>query len=99
MAKVTAQARALGFLVRRGQAEDRHALGDEARALTAEGCCELRAPAQELRGELDLVGIATSPLVRAVQTAESLAEAGALDSVIVRAELGLGPASGTGIAS
>ena len=69
------------FLVRHGVAEDNHPLGDEARALTAEGRKEFRDFASELAEELDLKGIATSPLVRAVQTAELLADAGDIDDI------------------
>lgn len=75
------------YLVRHGRAEDTHRLGDEARALTAEGRDELRAFARDLRRELVLEGIATSPLVRAVQTAEILAEACGISDVRVRREL------------
>ena len=76
------------YLVRHGKAEDGHPLGDEARALTAEGRVELRELAAELAAEMtDLQGIATSPLVRAVQTAEILAQAWGLDRVESRGEL------------
>ena len=63
-------------------------MGDEARALTAEGRVELREMAAELAEEMtELQGIATSPLVRAVQTAEILAQAWRLDRVESRGEL------------
>ena len=69
------RAEGLIYLVRHGKAEDNHPLGDEARGLTAEGRREFRELMQEIAGKLDLRGIATSPLVRAVQTAELMAEA------------------------
>src|SRR3954469_9879140 len=87
----------LHYLVRHGAAEDRHALGDDARALTAEGRIEFRKLARELDSELSLTAIATSPLVRAVQTAEILAEACGVRRVVVRGELGVGGATAGGI--
>ena len=87
------------YLIRHGDAEDRHALGDDARALTAEGRREFRALAAELADDLGLVGVATSLLVRAVQTAEILAEACGVEEVVVRGELALGRASATSIAA
>ena len=75
------------YLVRHGRAEDDHPLGDEARALTSEGRNELRELAAELGPKLGLVGIATSPLVRAVQTAEILAHASGIDRVETHGEL------------
>ena len=89
----------LQFLVRHGAAEDRHALGDDARALTAEGRTELRKLARELSSELELTAIATSPLVRAVQTAEILAEACGVRDIVVRGELSVDGASAAGIES
>jgi phosphohistidine phosphatase len=88
------------FLVRHGIAEDEHPLGDEARALTAEGRQEFRALARELRVELDelgFVGIVTSPLVRAVQTAEILAEACGIDEIRSEGALAAEVANATGI--
>jgi phosphohistidine phosphatase len=78
------------YLVRHGRAEDTHPLGDEARALTADGRREFRELAAELGGKLGLVGIATSPLVRATQTAEILAAAAHVDRVESRGELAAG---------
>jgi phosphohistidine phosphatase len=75
------------LIVRHGTAEDQHALGDEARALTAEGRDEFRAHARRVAKRIELQGIATSPLVRAVQTAEILARACKVNRVIVRREL------------
>jgi phosphohistidine phosphatase len=69
------------FLVRHGAAEDDHPLGDEARGLTAEGRSAFRALVAEIGPELGIRGIVTSPLVRAVQTAEILAEACGIDEV------------------
>ncbi|HEY0707558.1 MAG TPA: histidine phosphatase family protein [Polyangia bacterium] len=79
------------FLVRHGIAEDSHAGGDEARALTEEGRTAFRKfardMADELRGENRIIGIVTSPLVRAVQTAEILADAVGITEV--RTEMSL----------
>jgi phosphohistidine phosphatase len=81
------------YLVRHGRAEDAHPLGDEARALTAEGRRDFRALAGELGDKLGLEGIATSPLVRATQTAEILAGAATVDRVESRGELASGGGS------
>jgi phosphohistidine phosphatase len=75
------------LLVRHGKAEDTHPLGDGARALTEEGREDFRSHARKLADELSLEGILTSPLVRAVQTAEILADACGVDQVQVRGEL------------
>jgi len=83
----------LVLLVRHGKAEDSHPLGDPARALTKEGREALRIHAGKLSGDVAVEGILTSPLVRAVQTAEILAEAWAVTQVLVRAELDFGRAS------
>jgi phosphohistidine phosphatase len=85
------------FLVRHGIAEDEHALGDEARALTSEGRRQFQELAAEIADELDLVGIATSPLVRAVQTAEILAAASGVAEVRSEGALASAVASPTGI--
>jgi phosphohistidine phosphatase len=82
------------LLVRHAKAEAEHPLGDWARALTAEGRAAFRRQARLLAGKVTLEGIATSPYVRAVQTAEILAEACAVDDVSVRLELA--PAKGVG---
>ena len=87
------------YIVRHGAAEDHHALGDGARALTAEGRDEFRELAGELGAKLaGLRTIATSPLVRAVQTAEILATACEISEVVVRAELAAERASGQSVA-
>ena len=78
------------FLVRHGRAEDTHPLGDEARALTVEGRREFRELAEDLGDRLGLKGIATSPLVRATQTAELLAAGTGVDRVESRGELASG---------
>jgi phosphohistidine phosphatase len=75
------------FLVRHGKAEDGHPLGDGARALTAEGREEFRSLVEKVAGQLGLTGILTSPLVRAVQTAEILAEVCGVTDVQVKGEL------------
>jgi phosphohistidine phosphatase len=71
------------YLVRHGIAEDRHPLGDKARALTPEGRRGFRDLAADIGPKLGLVGIVSSPLVRAVQTAEILAEAAGIEEVRV----------------
>jgi phosphohistidine phosphatase len=75
------------LLVRHGKAEDSHPLGDGARALTDEGREEFRAHAERIAGHVALRGILTSPLVRAVQTAEILAAACGVGSIEVKDEL------------
>src|SRR5262249_13449288 len=87
MARKQGKRRRPVVLVRHGRAEDEHPAGDAAGALSAGGRREFRAHARELRRGLRIEAIATSPLVRAVQTAEILADALGLDDVVVRAEL------------
>ena len=87
------------YLIRHGKAEDEHRLGDGARALTEEGRQEFRAHAEKMASHMKLTGIATSPLVRAVQTAELLADACRCDQVIVRGELEADHASARSIES
>ncbi len=75
------------LLVRHGKAEDGHPLGDKARALTTEGRREFREHAQRLAATIRLTSVITSPLVRAVQTAEVLADALGIDGIVVAREL------------
>lgn len=75
------------ILVRHARAEDEHPEGDHARALTAEGRAAFRAHARRLAKALRVQRIVTSPLVRAVQTAELLAAACGIDQVTVDAAL------------
>ncbi|WP_163869670.1 SixA phosphatase family protein [Myxococcus eversor] len=75
------------LLVRHAKAEDTHVLGDEARALTPEGRALFRQHARKLARLTPLRGIVTSPLVRAVQTAELFAEALGLSRVEVHPAL------------
>jgi phosphohistidine phosphatase len=89
----------LCYLVRHGRAEDDHPQGDGARGLTSEGRRQFRELARELGGELGLEGIATSPLVRATQTAEILAQAAAVEEVNVYGQLGADRASAEGVAT
>jgi phosphohistidine phosphatase len=85
------------LLVRHGKAEDHHPLGDAARPLTDEGREEMREHARKVAGHVGLEGILTSPAVRAVQTAEILAEACGVEVVGVRGELSIDRASTRGI--
>jgi phosphohistidine phosphatase len=91
----------LVYLVRHGKAEDHHPLGDGARALTSEGRREFRELADALAAKpgLGLHTIATSPLVRAVQTAEILAEACGVEEVPSHAALEAERASGQTVAA
>jgi phosphohistidine phosphatase len=75
------------MLVRHAVAEEDHPLGDEARALTVEGRAAFRQHARKLARLTPMTGILTSPLVRAVQTAEILAEAFGLAQVEVHRAL------------
>lgn len=75
------------LLVRHARAEDAHLLGDKVRALTGEGRNAFRAHARRLAERTELLGVVTSPLVRAVQTAELLADAFGLREIAVRGEL------------
>ena len=87
------------YLVRHGRAEDSHPLGDEARGLTADGRRDFRELLGEIGKKLNLQGIATSPLVRAVQTAELLSEATGTDEIVVRGSLAYEQASGASVLS
>ncbi|MET0406436.1 MAG: histidine phosphatase family protein, partial [Cystobacter sp.] len=75
------------MLVRHAHAEAEHRLGDEARPLSLEGRSSFRAHARKLARLTPMVGIITSPLVRAIQTAEILAEAFGLTQVELLPEL------------
>jgi phosphohistidine phosphatase len=75
------------LLVRHAKAEPEHPLGDWARGLTAKGRKAFAAHARVLAEHCSLKGIATSPWVRAVQTAEILAEATGVGNVQSRGEL------------
>jgi phosphohistidine phosphatase len=92
-----AQSERLVYLVRHGSAEDSHALGDEARGLTPDGRRTFRELAQQVSKRLDLKGIASSPLVRAVQTAELLAEVAGIDEVSIRGTLASDHGSGAAV--
>jgi len=69
------------LVIRHGAARDRGefaqtGLSDDLRPLTAEGADEMRKVARGLRTQVKRIDfLATSPLVRAVQTAEIVAEA------------------------
>jgi phosphohistidine phosphatase len=76
------------LLVRHAKAEDDHPLGDRARALTAEGRQEFREHARRIAGRVRLSRVLTSPLVRAVQTAELLAAALGIEEIVVNKDLG-----------
>ncbi len=75
------------LLVRHARAEETHGLGDAARGLDAKGRLAFRKHAKKLAERTQLVGIATSPLVRAVQTAEILADAFGLPEVVIHRAL------------
>ncbi len=75
------------MLVRHAVAEDEHPLGDEARGLTVEGRVAFRQHARKLARLTPMTGVLTSPLVRAVQTAEIFAEAFGLAQVEVHRAL------------
>lgn len=79
------------ILVRHGLAQESHRAGDGARGLTEEGRRKFRKQAQRLARKLSIRMIVSSPLVRAVQTAELLAEACGLDSVEIHESLSPGP--------
>lgn len=86
------------FLVRHGVAEDDHPAGDAARPLTAKGRRRFRKHARRLGPELGVSHIVTSPLVRAVQTAELLALGNGIEEVSVHAALIPGPETGRKLA-
>ncbi len=86
-------------MVRHGKAEDEHPGGDGHRALTPGGREQFRTHADHLCQRARLVSIATSPLVRAVQTAELLASSWGISQVVVRSELAYQRANGTSIAA
>jgi phosphohistidine phosphatase len=75
------------MLIRHAASEDVHPLGDEARPLSAEGRAAFRNHARKLARLTPMAGIVTSPLVRAVQSAEMLAEAFGLGRVEVHQAL------------
>ncbi len=83
----TSRGEGLVYLVRHGRAEDHHPLGDEARALTTDGRRAFRDLMKELASKLALDGIVTSPLVRAVQTAELMASATGVEEIEVQGSL------------
>jgi phosphohistidine phosphatase len=82
------------LLVRHGSAVDDHPLGDGARPLEPEGREAFRRHARRLAQLVTLKGIVTSPLVRAVQTAEILAEACGVTEVRVDGALHLNTSPG-----
>jgi phosphohistidine phosphatase len=63
------------YLVRHGKAEEKGAGGDASRRLSAEGRERFAAHARRMASRLALSRIATSPLVRARETADLLAAA------------------------
>jgi phosphohistidine phosphatase len=79
------------MFIRHAVAEGDHRLGDEFRPLTIEGRALFRAHARKLARLTPMVGIVTSPLVRAIQTAEILAEAFGISQVEILPELGPRP--------
>lgn len=87
------------LLVRHARAEDDHPAGDFERALTADGRAIFKKHAKLLSRQTRLLGVVTSPLVRAVQTAEILAEAFGVLDVVVRPELAPGQRAARKIAA
>jgi phosphohistidine phosphatase len=75
------------FFVRHAKAEPKRSEDDWARGLTPKGRRQFRTHARKWAKTADLRGIATSPWVRAVQTAEILASATGLEEVRICAEL------------
>ncbi len=75
------------LLIRHAKAETKNREGDWARGLTPQGRIAFRRHARKLASLVHLEGIATSPYVRAVQTAEILAEVHGINDVKVRSEL------------
>jgi probable phosphoglycerate mutase len=86
------------LLARHGEAEYESDLcGDDGGSLTREGRRQARELAERLRGER-IARIWTSPLSRAVQTAEIVAAVLGVDDVVVRQDLreyGVGAIAGT----
>lgn len=79
------------FFVRHGVAEAAHSGTDAARGLTAKGRRRFRKFTKLLCQSWRPARIVTSPLVRAVQTAELLARAARLDEVEIHLALVPGP--------
>ena len=79
------------LLVRHGSAQGSHPLGDAARGLASDGRRRFRELARDFAAHFSVERIVTSPLARAVQTAEILAAAAGVDEVIVRGELAGSP--------
>lgn len=75
------------FFVRHAKAQQKGSRDDWARGLTPKGRRQFRARAAKWAKTAHLKGIATSPWVRAVQTAEILADATGLDEVRISADL------------
>jgi phosphohistidine phosphatase len=81
------------YLVRHARAEPKGASGDAARRLTPEACALFAAHAKAFAGRTAVERIATSPLVRARETAELLAAA---TGAPVAAEEALAPSASSG---
>ena len=79
------------LLIRHAIAEDEHPAGDAARALTDDGREKCRDHLEEVAKLLHVKQIITSPLVRAVQTAEIAANAFGIRSVQVNDVLSPSP--------
>jgi phosphohistidine phosphatase len=84
------------YLVRHGDADKAAAGGDAARCLTAEGRERFEALAAELKGQLALARVLSSPLVRARETAEILSRVTGVPAEI-EGELAPGRSSGRAI--
>lgn len=79
------------LLVRHAKALDAHPAGDFARPLTPKGRAAFAAHAARLARKHALTHIISSPLVRAVQTAELLAQAFEVGAVEIDVGLSPGP--------
>ena len=86
----------LAFIMRHGQAEERHEKGDPFRELTQAGRCSVEAVGESIASFLTLDAIFASPFVRTQETAQIIARSYS-DELTVFAELGL--ASGQGARS
>ncbi|MEI6655254.1 MAG: phosphohistidine phosphatase SixA [Verrucomicrobiota bacterium] len=87
------------ILLRHGKAEDHHPQGDSARALVEKGRHQARRAGRVLQAAgLTPEIVLTSPLVRALQTAEEFCQAAGLPGPVVQGWLACGCAPETALA-